>query len=113
MHLSLSEKNKTKQFEYDHIMFTVADPGFQKRGGLLFFFFLLFNRKRGVILQKKPTTKHSSVFNSERIYQNIPLEIPGRVGGGGGVWGSSPRKKLRKMVQNHAILSTSDRHFVQ
>ena len=68
---------------------TVADPGFQKRGGgpLFFFFFFCFSTRKGVgdnFAKKKKETNHRRVFNIAGIDQNIPVEIPGRWGGSGG-----------------------------
>ena len=60
-------------------------------------FFCAFQQERGgeednfaKKKKKKKETNHRHVFNSSSIYQNVPLEIPGR--GGGGVWGPPPEK---------------------
>ena len=97
---------------------SVADPGFQKRGARFFFFcfFLFFffafqqagKGGGGNFAKKKQQqgTNHRRVFNSTSIYQNIPLEILGR--GGGGVWGPlPPRKKIKKI----GTKSCNSKHF--
>ena len=91
-------------------MFTVADPGFQKRGAHFFFFFFAFQQKMGeggdnFAKKKNPTTNHRSVFNSARTYQNIPLEIPGI--GGGGDLGVLTQKIFKKI----GTKSYNSKHF--
>ena len=78
----------------------------------LFFFFLLFNRKGGggnFAPKQQQETNHRRVLTVQVFIKHTLRNARKR----GGVWGSSPRKILRKLVQNRAILNTSDRHFVQ
>ena len=74
----------------------------EKGGGRFFFFF--FNRKGGGDNFAKKTqqgTNHRRVFNSASIYQNIPLEIPGRWGVGGG----------QKILKKIGTKSCNSKHF--